>query len=63
MTNTDGFAMPPLSRRFNRSHSRMTRRSLSLKIGNGRESCARRASDCSAVSTETAVTFAPAARI
>ncbi len=63
MTNTDGFAMPPLSRVFSRSHSLMTLRFVSHKMGNGNESCARNASASAALSTETTATFAPAARI
>ncbi len=63
MTNTDGFAMPPLSLAFSRSHSLITCRSMSHNTGNGSESCARKASDCCAVSTETAAMLAPAARI
>ena len=63
MTNTDGFAMPSLSCVFSRSHSLMTRRLVSHKMGNGNESCARKASDSAARSTETAATLAPAARI
>lgn len=61
-TNTAGLAIPPFSRGLKIPHSGTTRRCESDRIGNGSRNSRRADSDFSGASTETATTFAPAAR-